>query len=328
VTTRDEVLAALRSAGDAGVSGEALARRLGVSRVAVGKHVAALRAAGYDIGACPGTGYLLRATPDAPLPAEVVPLLRTDGPAAGFWVRLEGGDETGSTNDDARGLARAGAPEGTVVLASRQRSGRGRLGRQWSSPSGGAYLSAIVRPNVVPADVASLALAAGVGIARGLASLGVCDARLKWPNDVLLAEGKLAGVLLEMAAETDRVEWVVVGIGLNVRPPADGARAMGAAYLADRVPGVLVAPTVAAVLDGLADAYLQWRDGGFSALRAEYEAALTLTGQPVGVRDVAGRLLAEGTVRGVDGEGRLLLTGADGSELAVASGEVTLRPPA
>lgn len=324
MATRDIVLAALRAAGSAGVSGETIARELGMSRVAIAKHVSALRDAGYDIQAVPGTGYRLVATPDAPLPPEVRPLLTS---SAGFWTRIDGGGETGSTNDDARVLARSGAPEGTVVLASRQTAGRGRLGRTWSSPGGGAYLSAVLRPAVAPADVSSLALAVGVGIARGLAETGAPDARLKWPNDVLLGGGKVAGVLLEMAAETDRVDWVVVGVGLNVRRGPGEPHPPGAAFLADSVDGARSAATVAAVLDGIAAAYEEWRDGGFPALLAEYERRDALRGMEVAVRDLAGRVVATGTVDGVDDAGRLVLRSADGGVSAVSAGEVTLRDP-
>lgn len=328
MTTREEVLSALRGAGRRAVSGEALARRLGVSRVAVGKHVAALREAGYEISAVPGEGYRLLSAPDAPIPSEVWPLLATSGTSAGLWVRLEGGGETASTNDDARVLARAGVPEGTVVLASRQTAGRGRLGRSWSSPAGGAYFSAVLRPGVAAAQVASLALGVGVGIARGLASLGVADIHLKWPNDVLVDGRKVAGVLLEMAAETDRVEWVVAGVGLNVRRPAGAESAEKIAYVADYVPDARVAEVVAAVLDGVASAYRDWCDGGFGVLCEEYESASSLAGRGITVRDLSGAIVAAGRVDGVDDEGRLLLRAPDGSVRAVASGEVTLREPA
>jgi len=324
MTTRDDILAALRKEGAVGVSGEVLAGRLGVSRVAVGKHVRVLRDAGYDIVAELGAGYRLVAVPDAPLPAEVRAAL-----TSGFWDRLEGGGDTASTNDDARALARGGAAEGTVVLASRQTAGRGRLGRTWASPQGGAYLSAVLRPNVAPSEVASLSLVAGLGVARGLALLGV-DAQLKWPNDVQISGRKLAGVLLEMAAEADRVDWVVAGIGLNVRPPADAGHdgdvgdAIRVAYVADIVPGILIAEAAAAVLDGVASAYAEWVSGGFAPLRDEYDARSALTGCSVVVSDLSGTVRASGDVVGVDGEGRLLLAGTDGVH-AVAAGEVTLR---
>ena len=319
MTTRSSVLDALRSAGDAGVSGEALAARLGVSRVAVGKHVSALREAGYEIAAVPGSGYRLLAAPDLALPAEVAPLLKS-----AMWAELTGGGQTASTNDDARALARTGAPEGTVVLASHQLAGRGRLGRTWVSPQGGVYLSAILRPAVAPTEVASLALAVALGVVLGLERLGV-RARLKWPNDVLLGEEKLAGVLLEMSAETDSVDWVVAGVGLNVRRPAATGAAEGAAYVDDAAPGVRLAQAAAAELDGIAGTYATWRAGGFAALRATYEARFALAGANVRVTDLLGTVRASGTVQGVDDEGRLLVGGQDGATVAVVAGEVTLR---
>jgi len=321
MSTREAVLAALRDAGTAGLSGETLAHALGISRVAIGKHVAALREAGYEIAAEPGVGYRLLSLPDGPLPAEIAPLL---GEAS--WMKLTGGGVTGSTNDDARALAREGAPEGTVVLASAQSAGRGRLGREWSSPEGGAYLSLVLRPNVTPAELAPLALVIGLGVARGLREHFGVEVALKWPNDVQLAGGKLAGILLEMSAETDRVNWVVVGIGLNVRRTGDVAPAPTGACLDDVVPGVRIARTVAAVLDGVAEAYAQWTASGFSALREEYEASSSLIGRDVTVRDMTDTVRAAGTVMGVDSDGRLLIATLGGMESVVA-GEVTLREP-
>jgi BirA family biotin operon repressor/biotin-[acetyl-CoA-carboxylase] ligase len=321
MTTRDAVLAALREAGVGGISGEVLAKALGVSRVAVGKHVAALREAGYDIAAESGVGYRLVGVPDGPLPAEIVGLL-----GAASWMTLTGGGETGSTNDDARALAREGAPEGVVVLASTQSSGRGRLGREWVSPRGGAYFSVVLRPSIAPADVAPLALVVGLGIARGLSEhLGV-EVALKWPNDVQLAGGKLAGVLLEMAAETERVNWVVAGVGLNVRRSDESSPAPAVACLDDVTPEVPIAVAVAAALNGIAETYAEWTAQGFSAMRAEYEARCVLAGRDVTVRDIAGNVRASGTAMGVDDEGRLLIATLGGLE-AVVAGEVTLKEP-
>ena len=323
--TRLQVAAALHEAGDRGLSGEVLAHALGVSRMAVSKHVASLRAEGYDIRSVPGAGYTLLAVPDLPLPAEVGPL-RTNT----LFAELTGGHETGSTNDDARALARGGAPEGTVVLASRQTAGRGRLGRTWSSPAGGVYLSAVLRPPVPLASVPSLALAVALGTAHGLERLGA-DVSVKWPNDVFAGDGKVAGVLLETSAESDRVEWVVAGVGVNVRATGEGsaagapADAPGAGLLGAILPGVRTAPVAAAVLDGIAEAYAAWLGGGFDAIRDEYSALLRGVGAPATVRDLTGAVLADGLIDGVDEDGRLVVTGANGRH-AVAAGEVTLRP--
>lgn len=319
-TTCDKVLEALRAAGPAGLNGEKLARELSISRVAVSKHIAKLRGLGYEIEGRPGVGYRMLGGPDLPLPAEVNPLLTTR-----FWADLTGGGVTGSTNDDARALARAGAAEGTVVLASRQTGGRGRLGREWDSPEGGVYLSAILRPAVAPPGIASLALVVALGVARGLRSLGFSPT-LKWPNDVLLGGRKLAGVLLEAMGEADRLAWVVVGIGINVHRPESGGLE-GAAWLDEIQPGIRMPQVAAAVLDGIASAYAEWLAGGFGALRAEYEEACAMLGRVVTVRDLGGEVRASGIACGVDDDGRLLVRAEGGSTVAVVAGDVTLRSP-
>ncbi len=162
----------------------------------------------------------------------------------------------------------------------RQSAGRGRLGRAWASPAGGAYLSIVLRPTVTPAELAPLALVVGLGVARGLAGALRRGGILKWPNDVLLASGKLAGVLLEMSAETDRVNWVVAGRGAERTPERRRARSPAAACLDDVGPGRADRPAVAAVLDGIAGAYAQWsRDRASRRCGTEYEARSSLIGQ-------------------------------------------------
>lgn len=318
---RARILLTLREAGDAGVSGSVLASQLGVSRVAVSKHVAALREQGYVIDASPGTGYRLISVPDLPLPGEVE-VLTTDP----FWVRFEGAAVTVSTNDDAKRLARSGALEGTVVVAGGQTGGRGRLGRAWASPSGGVYLSVVLRPNQAPAQVVSLPLVISLGVSRGLEQLG-CRPLLKWPNDVWLAgekgpSGKVAGVLLEMQAESDCVEWVVAGVGINVLPGSD--RFEGAAYVPDHAQACSAARVAACVLDGIASAYREFLASGFDRLVQEYSERSMLEGQTVTVRELDGTVAASGAVHGVDSLGRLLLKGPSGM-LSVATGDVTLR---
>jgi len=244
--------------------------------------------------------------------------------ASTMWCALSGGAETGSTNDDAREIARRGAPEGSVVLASRQLSGRGRLGRSWASPEGGVYLSAVLRPIVAPVRAASLALAIALGVALGVERLGARPG-LKWPNDVLLDGGKLAGVLLEMSAEADSVDWVVAGVGLNVRAARGRSLEPGAAYLEDAIGPVRLARVAAAELDGIAAAYGAWRAGAFAAIRGEYERRQALVGETVRVSDLTGAVHAEGVAEGVDEEGRLLVRAGTGQQIAVVAGEVTLR---
>jgi BirA family biotin operon repressor/biotin-[acetyl-CoA-carboxylase] ligase len=205
--TRIQILEAL---AERPVAGPDLADRLDVSRAAVWKHVEALRETGFEIASGDG-GYELRSVPEF-------------GPAVAFGldapVDVEYHDSIDSTNRRARELAAEGR-EHVVVVADEQTGGRGRLDRTWASPSGGVWLSVLVRPEVPAAHAPVYTLAAAVATTRAVREAGVA-ASIKWPNDVLVGGQKLAGILTEMEGEADRIEWLVVGIGLNANvDPAD-----------------------------------------------------------------------------------------------------------
>ncbi|WP_114577546.1 biotin--[acetyl-CoA-carboxylase] ligase [Saliphagus sp. LR7] len=205
--TRRAILDAL-AAGP--VSGPELSERLAVSRAAIWKHVEALREAGFEVESG-SEGYVLESVPDYNGPALEYGL---DAPFA-----VEYHDSLPSTNARARELAAEGATD-AVVVADEQTGGRGRLDRGWSSPPGGIWLSMLSRPSIAPARAPLYTLAGAVATARAVRSAGV-DARIKWPNDVVLTGDestdyrKLAGVLTEMEGEADRIGWLIVGVGLN-----------------------------------------------------------------------------------------------------------------
>ena len=217
--TRRAVLDAL---ADGPVTGPELAETLGISRAAVWKHVEALRDAGFAVESG-RDGYHIASVPDyGALAVE-------HGLDAPFTVEYH--DELDSTNARARALAGEGATD-FAVLADRQTAGRGRLDREWDSPTGGVWMSILVRPALPAPRVPVLTLAAAVAVAETAQELGA-DASIKWPNDVLLGDDKVAGVLTEMEGEADRVSWVVLGIGLNanVDPETlpEGATSLSAA---------------------------------------------------------------------------------------------------
>ena len=209
--TRERVLDAL---AEGPVSGPALADRLGVSRAAVWKHVEALREAGFEVESG-DEGYTLASVPAFGGAAVEY------GLAAPFAIEYH--DSTPSTNARAREIATEGG-EDVVVLADRQTGGRGRLDREWVSPSGGVWLSVVLRPDVPATHAPALTLAAAMATTRAAREAGV-DARIKWPNDVVVPrdgrERKLAGILTEMEGEADRVSWVVIGVGVNANVDSD-----------------------------------------------------------------------------------------------------------
>ena len=300
------------------LSGEELARRLGCSRAAVWKHVAALRRAGYAISARRAAGYVLAGVPDRLGPVELAPHLR------GSWRRIEWREQLDSTQRLARELARAGVPEGTTVIAESQTSGRGRLGRQWYSPAGqNLYCSVVLRPSLAPPDVPRLALIAGLAVADAVRALTAAEPALKWPNDVLVDGRKVAGILTELEAEVERVHHAIVGIGVNLNAeafPAELAATATSLRLATGRP-VERAPFTAGLLAALEARYRRLLADGFAAMRSEWEACSSLTGKEVRVTapegEVAGRVL------GIDDDGALRLAGPRG-ELRVVAGEVTV----
>ena len=189
------------------LSGQTLAAELSVTRAAVWKHIKSLRTAGYGIEGTPSGGYVLGSLPRRMYAHEI--------PGDHIFHF----NSCGSTNDIAKELATAGAPDGTMVIADEQSAGKGRRGRSWVSPPGGIYMSVVTRPTMALDAVGLVTIAAAVAAVMALRrthSGGKEEITIKWPNDILLGERKLGGILCEMAAQPDQVDWIVVGLGLNL----------------------------------------------------------------------------------------------------------------
>jgi BirA family biotin operon repressor/biotin-[acetyl-CoA-carboxylase] ligase len=201
--TKKQILKALRECGGY-LSGEKLSNQLSTSRVAIWKHIHSLKEDGYVIEASP-KGYRLVSSPDLLLPYEF----------PGLEQRIHYFPEIGSTMDAARELAKKGAGEGTIVIAEVQTRGRGRLSREWLSPEGGIYFTLVLRPRISPAYAPRINLMASVAVAATIKKIFGLKAELKWPNDVLIGGRKVCGILAEMDAEMDVVNFVNIGIGIN-----------------------------------------------------------------------------------------------------------------
>ncbi|MHB1361338.1 MAG: biotin--[acetyl-CoA-carboxylase] ligase [Thermoleophilia bacterium] len=317
-----KVLAELNEEGYS--SGQAISNKLHITRSAVWKHIVKLRERGYTIEASPRHGYRLAGRPDRLLQAEIGPLLKTKVVGS----RIVHLDETGSTADEARRLIGKGAPEGTVVIAESQSSGRGRMGREWQTPFGQAIaVSVVLFPDLSPMQVPLLSLATGIAVKNAverIAGRGL-DLRLKWPNDVYLNGRKICGILVEMGAELDRVKWAIDSIGINVNNSFKGTPLSGkAASLADEVGRRLSRrDLLVELLAELDRAYATvCRPGGLVQVRKEFEKFDLLQGRKIEISTPGGPL--KGIAMGIDAEGRLMVRGPGGKIHALFSGEATL----
>ena len=279
------------------VSGEFLSHRLGVSRVAVWKHIRKLQTCGYDIQSGP-KGYRIIHSPDTPFPWEL-PERES---------RIHYFDTAGSTMDIARELARKGCPDFSVVIAETQTKGRGRMDRNWWSAKGGLYFTLVLRPLISPVMSPLINFGAAFVLARTFQDFCGVDARVKWPNDILIQDRKVSGMLSEMEAAGDRVSFVNIGIGINMNnelPPdlpsaisiksISGKTCSRKAFLAeflDRLENRIQRPNLAGVIS-------EWKT-----------CSATLGRQ---VRIVSHQGVTEGTAMDVDPNGALVVRTRNGT---------------
>ena len=314
VSTRQALLQALSAAGGSYVSGQQLAETLGVSRAAVHKAAAALTAQGYALEAAPRRGYRLAG--GDPFCAEAI----GDYPAPIYLY-----DTLESSNRTAKLLALDGAPHGTLVLTAHQSAGRGRLGRKFESPAGkGVYCSVLLRPEMPAANAQTATISAAVAVCRAVKKLCGLELAVKWVNDLYYQGRKVCGILTEAGTdlESGQLEWLVVGIGLNLTStaadwPEELVRKAGSLY-----PGG-PAPVSRAALAGAIARELLALCPAFDCLD-EYRARCFVPGHWVTVcaetETYAAKALA------IDEEGRLVIQRENGRQEALRCGEVTTRP--
>lgn len=320
------VLEALRRAGARPLSGEALSDQQGVSRAQVWKDVEALRARGYEIEAERGGGYRLVSIPDRLYPDEIGAGLDTR------WLAREihHFDSTDSTNRVALELARGGAAHGTAIIAEGQTAGRGRLGRSFFSPPHlNLYTSLVLRPRITTAEAPTWILASAVAVAETVAE-SVDDpeaVEIKWPNDVLLGGLKTCGILMELGAEATRVEFLVLGIGVNLNVEResfpDEFRVLAtsvSSHTGRPVDRVAFTRRLYRKLEEIADLC---GERGFDTVRERFEARFRMAGRPIRVLQ-PGDAEIGGVALGIDRDGALRVKRDDGEEVRVLAGDVTL----
>lgn len=305
------------------VSGEEMCQSLNISRTSVWKYVSALRGEGYEIEARSRLGYRLVGTPDLLLPDEVVSGLDTLFCGQVYHHHLS----LSSTNSTAQELARAGALEGTVVLAEEQTGGRGRLSRIWISPPGGLWFSVVLRPNVLPMRAPEITFLAAVACVQALGRYPGLDVGIKWPNDLVWRDRKLGGILTELSGEFDRINHVVLGIGINVnlglQDFPSGLRAVTTSV--STITGFPVSRRrlLRELLTSLEHWYRIWLAEGFAPVVEAWKRLHCWLDRPVRVVNVEGEWT--GTAVGIDDDGALLLRTDDGLTKRIIAGDVLLR---
>jgi BirA family biotin operon repressor/biotin-[acetyl-CoA-carboxylase] ligase len=322
---KDKILEELKNKQGTYISGEEISSRLQVSRTAIWKYINQLKSAGYVIQSQTKKGYSLLETPDCLLPSEMRPLLNTEF----LGHHMEYLEQVDSTNLYAKKLAEASFENGTVVFAEEQTKGKGRLGRQWISPKGkGIFMTLMLKPRMAPSEAAKITLLTACAVTRAIEEAAGIQAQIKWPNDIVVGGRKLCGILTEMGAEMDEINYLIVGIGINVNleqqelpeelwPIATSLR-IEKGEKQDRK------RLAASVLNRFEGYYKSFTEtGSIASFIEEYKEKCAVMGKEV--RMISSSHELQGTVTGISQEGQLMLRLADGSTREIISGEISLR---
>lgn len=302
------------------LSGEQLSKELNCSRTAVWKHIQSLRKEGFEFEAVPKLGYRLLQMPERIDQASLLARLQTR--TLGRTIKLY--DEVDSTQNIAHELVRNGAGEGTLVIAEQQTKGRGRMGRNWLSPKGkGIWMSVVLKPEIPLPFTPQLTLLVAVALCRTIRKL-TPEVGIKWPNDLLVRGKKISGILLESSAEDERLNYVIVGVGISANLKEedypDDLREKATSLLIERGEPIDRAALVCDFLLQLEDLYELYRDQGFAPIRTLWEALTVTLQRKVTIQTAQG--IEEGTAVAIDDMGALLVAKPDGRTVTYFSGDV------
>ncbi len=304
------------------ISGQEISERFGVSRTAVWKAIRQLEAEGYVIEAVRNKGYRMKMQPDLLTKEMIENQLHTE------WAgrQLVIFDETDSTNDQAKKMAEEGAEHGLLIVSDCQTAGKGRRGRSWESKSGeGIFMTLLLKPDIAPGNASMLTLVMALAVRTGIAKVTGIDTQIKWPNDIVCDGKKVCGILTEMSAQIDYINYIVVGVGINVTNKEFQEEVARTATSLYQISGMLPgrAKLIAAIMEEFEryyDIYMRTQD--LSDLVNEYNAHLVNCGRSVRVLDPKQEYT--GIAKGINREGELLVETEDEVK-HVYSGEVSVR---
>ena len=307
------------------MSGQQLCEEFQVSRTAVWKVIEQLKAEGYQIEAVRNKGYRLTCSPDVMSKAEIESLMKTKW--AGHPVIYH--DQVDSTNTQAKRLGEELARDGhgTLVVADLQTAGKGRRGRSWESPSGASiYMSILLRPDILPDQAPMLTLVMAQSVAEAVQELTGAEVGIKWPNDIVLNGKKICGILTEMSAEIDYINYVVIGVGVNVNTP-DFPEALVETATSLKIElgqSVKRSALIAAVMKRFEENYETFiRTGDLSGIQDQYNSLLVNRDRDVRVLEPGHEY--NGHALGINSTGELLVEKEDGTTAEIFAGEVSVR---
>lgn len=304
------------------ISGQEISEKLGVSRQAVWKSINALKEKGYEIQSVTNRGYRIVSSPNYLNESSLKSLLHNKIIGKNLIVL----DSVNSTNDYLKKLGNEGCENGTVVAAREQTRGKGRLGRTWQSKKDdGIAFSVLLRPNVAPSEVSAITPLAGLAVCKAIREYTMLDCVIKWPNDIIIGRKKLVGILTEMSAEFDAVEYVITGIGINVDHTSfpEEIAFKATSLLLETGRHIDKNEFLACVLEHLENEFVKNNLELTPTALSEYTDLCATVGRSVtfqrGTRRISGMAV------GVSEHGELKVMMSDGTISLVNSGEVTVQ---
>ena len=318
----EELLTLLKKNQHTFLSTREISERLGIHPYVVYQVIKELRRWDFKISSEKGKGYRLLETPDLLLPGEIKRKLKTKI----LGKNILSYRTVGSTNRLGFRLAESGSGEGTLIVADEQTKGKGRMGRSWYSPPKlGLWISLILRPDIPPFKAPGLSLCAGLALAQAIGDLTGMDAKIKWPNDCLINGRKVGGILLELSAELDRINFVIVGIGVNVNHlSSDFPKKLSALATSIRIEcGTEVSrlKLLTLFMKRFEVIYLDFKKNGLAPQRQLIKKLSSLLGKKVIVK--FGKEKIEGVAQDIDDNGSLVIRTRK-EKRVVRAGEVTV----
>ncbi len=305
------------------LSGQYLADLIGCSRAAIWKHIEELRKDGFQLEAVRRKGYRIMKTPEKVTADEIRLGLQTE--FLGRHIHYE--ESVDSTQKIANRLAYEAAPEGTIVIAEEQIAGKGRMARMWYSPKyTGIWMSIILRPNIPPPKAPQLTLIAAVAVVQAMQELTNLTPQIKWPNDILINGKKVTGILTELLAEADRINAIIIGIGINVNQQTEDypeeLRAIATSLSIETGEKLERAQLIKTLLLKLEQLYILYLEKGFYPIKLLWESYAISIGKSITARTLSGSI--HGKALGINEDGVLMIEDSSGKIHYVYSADIEI----